>query len=97
MERIGTELARRDRDGTTEWTGLALKWQGEIVIALKNGTDVNRSRVASADTRRKTNIKNVSGTVRDCPNAHKRSIRETVRENVNANRLVECLPKTSGL
>jgi len=39
MERIGTELARRDRDGTGEWNGLALNWLGEIVMALENGTD----------------------------------------------------------
>ena len=30
MERIGAELARRDCDGTGEWDGLALNWQGEI-------------------------------------------------------------------
>jgi hypothetical protein len=39
MERIGTELGRRDRDGTGEWSGLALNWEGEIVMALENGTD----------------------------------------------------------
>jgi len=39
MERIGTELARRDSDGTGEWNGLALNWQGDIVMALDNGTD----------------------------------------------------------
>jgi len=39
MERIGTELAIRDRDGTGELNGLALNWQLGIVMALENGTD----------------------------------------------------------
>jgi hypothetical protein len=94
MERIGTELGRRDRDGTGEWNGLALNWQGEIVMAPEDRTDVNPSRVTFADTcgltDGRTNIKNVTGTFRDYAKAHKRSIKETVRENVNVNHLVEC-------
>ena len=39
MERIGTELAIRDRNDTGEWNGLALNWQLGIVMALENGTD----------------------------------------------------------
>jgi len=39
MERIGTELPSRDRDGTGEWNELTLNCQGEIVMALDNGTD----------------------------------------------------------
>jgi len=51
MERIGTELAIRDRDGTGEWNGLALNWQLGIVMALEDGTDANPSRVTFADSR----------------------------------------------
>ena len=51
MERIGTEQVKRDRDGTGEWKGWAPNWDGEIVMAPKNGTDVNPSRVTFADTR----------------------------------------------
>ena len=88
MERIGTELARRDRDGTGEWNGLALNWDDQD----RDGT-VCKS--VQSDLRRymrpdgRTNIKKVKGTFRDYANAHKRSIKETVRENVNANHLLE--------
>jgi len=50
MERIGTELAWQDRVGTGEWNGLALNWDGNIVTALEDGTDVNPSRVTFADS-----------------------------------------------
>jgi hypothetical protein len=91
MERIDTELAWRDRDGTGDWNGLALNWDGETVIAPENGTDVN----PSSDLRRymrpdgRTNIKNVTGT--SMRTRIKMSIKETVRENVNVNHLlVKC-------
>ena len=75
MERTGTELARRDRDGT----------------GRRNGCKSVRSdlrRYKRPDGR--TNIKNVTGTFRDYANAHERSIKETVHENVNVNHLVVC-------
>jgi len=50
MERIGTELGRRDRNGTGEWNGLALNWDGNIVTATEDGTDVNPFRVAFVDS-----------------------------------------------
>jgi hypothetical protein len=32
-------LASLGHDGTGEWSGLALNWEGEIVMALENGAD----------------------------------------------------------
>ena len=41
-------------------------------------------------TDRETNIKNVTGTFRDYANAHKRTIKDMVCENVNVNHMVDC-------
>jgi hypothetical protein len=89
MERTGTELAGLDRGSTGRWNGLALNWQGQIVVALDDVTGVNPSRENRIKACRQSDAY-YKRTFGDNANAPRRSIKERVCENVNINHMVQC-------